>query len=228
MSQLIDNLDNKVRTNVNAISYVEQEKPKTQVDIDLFSPTCSVLDSNIVSLVSQINTIKAEIVVLASNAYSVGCGTTAGQSTVYPARVVAKTPNYASSTYDGNDPYGNTDNTLSSSNIGIGSFMIFNVNDSSQSGLGILYGDIGNCYRTPCTSGVCVSTASSIAVLQSQITTLQSKVNNLIVKGNAVKGERSDYELARYGQNRTVRTLTDKNTQIRTAIQAIKDASADT
>ena len=148
MSQLIDNLQNKIKNNENALSYVAEETPKTQADIDLFGPTCVKLDSDIVSLVSQINSLKSQIVVLSTNAFSVGCGTTVGVTNIFPDSIVAKTPNYSTSTYDGNDPYGNTNNTLTVSNVGIGSFILYTQSDSSQTGIGSLFADVGNCYRS--------------------------------------------------------------------------------
>lgn len=227
MSQLIDNLQNKIKNNENALSYVAEETPKTQADIELFNPTIKKLDSDIVDLTSQINSLKSQIVVLSTNAFAVGCGTTAGATTIFSDTIVAKTPNYCTPTYDGNDPYGNTNNTLTTSNVGIGSFIVYTQSDSSA-GIGSLFGSIGSCFRTPCTSSVCVSTASSITVLQNQISELQTQVTNLVRKTNSVKGERSEYEISRYGQNKTTRLLTDKNAQIQTAIQAIKDVSPNT
>lgn len=229
MSQLIDNLQGKIAVNNNAISYVEQEKPKTQADIELFSPTLVKVDSDIVSLVSQINSLKTQIVSLSTNAFNVGCGTTVGATTVFPDRVVSTVPNYSISSYDGNDPYGtNSSSALSSLNVGIGSFLVYNQSDTSQTGIGSLFASIGSCFRTPCTSSVCVSTASSITALQSQITTLQAQVSNLIPKSNAVKSQRSEYEIARYGYNQTSKILTDKNTQIGIAISCIKQNSPTT
>lgn len=225
MSQLIDNLEGKRIVNNNGISYIEQEKPKTQADIELFSPTLVKVDNDIVTLVGEINSLKSQIVTLSTNAFNVGCGTTTGATTIFPDRVVSKTPNYCSATYDGIDPYGNTDNTLSASNVGIGSFLIYNQSDTSQSGIGSLFGTIGSCFRTPCTSAVCVSTASSITILQSRITTLQAQVSSLTTKSNAVKEQRSEYEIARYGYNQTSKILVDKNTQIGIAISCIKETS---
>lgn len=225
MSQLIDNLEGKRTINNNAISYVAQEKPKTQADIELFSPTLVKVDSDIVTIVAEINSLKTQIVSLSTNAFAVGCGTTVGATTVFPDRVVAKTPNYASATYDGTDPYSTTDNTLSASNVGIGSFLVYNQSDSSQSGIGSLFGTIGSCFRIPCTSSVCVSHASSITALQNRIVTLQAQVSSLIPKSNAVKEQRSEYEISRYGYNQTSRVLTEKNAQIGIAISCIKETS---
>lgn len=226
MSQLIDNLEGKRVINNNGISYIEQEKPKTQADIELFSPTLVKVDNDIVTLVGEINSLKSQIVTLSTNAFAVGCGTTAGVTTIFPDRVVTTVPNYCVSTYDGIDPYGiSTSQSLSSSNVGIGSFLSYNKSDSSQSGIGSLFGDIGNCYRTPCTSAVCVSTASSITILQNRITTLQAQVSSLTTKSNAVKEQRSEYEIARYGYNQTTKILVDKNTQIGIAISCIKETT---
>lgn len=228
MSQLIDNLQNKIKNNENALAYVAEEKPKTEAEIELFNPTCVKLDNDIVSLVSQINTLKAEIVVLSSNAFAVGCGTTVGVTNIFSDKVTQQVPNYSISTYDSNEPYGiNTSRTLTSSNAGIGSFISYTQSDTS-SGIGSLFGSVDTCFRTPCTSSVCVSHASSITALQNQISTLQTQVTNLVSKTNAVKGQRSEYEISRYGYNKTTKVLTDNNTQIEIAIQAIKDTSPDT
>ena len=225
MSQLIDNLEGKREVNSNGISYIEQEKPKTQANIELFAPTLVKVDNDIVTLVGEINSLKSQIVTLSTNAFAVGCGTTAGVTNIFPDRVVSKTPNYSSAIYDGIDPYGNTDNTLSASNVGIGSFLVYNQSDTSQTGIGSLFGSIGSCFRTPCTSAVCVSTASSITVLQNRITTLQAQVSSLIPKSNAVKEQRSEYEIARYGYNQTSKILVDKNIQIGIAISCIKETT---
>ena len=228
MSQLIDSLEQKKKNNENAISYVAQEKPNSEVEIEMFGPSLVKVDSDIVSLVSQINDLKAEIVVLSLNAFNVGCGTTVAATTVFPDRVVSKTPNYSSSSYNGNDPYANTDNTLSSSNVGIGSFLVYNQDDSSQVGLGSLFADTTTCYRAPCTSSVCVSHGSSITALQDRIDILQNQVSNLIPKSNAIKEQRSESEITRYGYNQTSIVLTEKNAQIDLAIKTIKDLSPDT
>lgn len=227
MSQLIDNLQNKIKNNENALAYVAEEKPKAEAEVELFNPSIVKLDSEIVSLTTQINSLKSQIVVLSTNAFAVGCGTTVGVTNIFADTIVAKTPNYSSSTYDGNDPYGNTNNTLTSANAGIGSFISYTQSDTS-SGIGSLFGSVNTCFRTPCTSSVCVSHASSITALQNQISTLQTQVTNLVSKTNAVKGQRSEYEISRYGYNKTTRVLTDNNTQIEIAIQAIKDTSPDT
>ena len=44
--------------------------------IESFTPSCEGFDRRIVALASSINSIKSEIVVLYTNAYDVGCGTT--------------------------------------------------------------------------------------------------------------------------------------------------------
>lgn len=233
MSQLIDNLEQKKKNNENAIEYVAQEKPNAEAEIELFSPSLVKVDSDIVSLVSEINDLKAEIVVLSLNAFNVGCGTTVAATTVYPDRVISKTPNYSSSSYSGTDPYANTDNTLGSSNVGIGSFLIYNQDDTSQVGLGTLFADTGACYRNIvipplCDVSVCVSHASSITVLQNRIDVLQAQVSNLVPKSNAIKEQRSESEITRYGYNQTSRLLTEKNAQIDLAIKTIKDLSPNT
>lgn len=227
MSELTDLLSQKSVGNTQSISALTDRNPKVQTNIDLFTPICNNVDTQIVAIAASIVTLQTEIVTLSTNAYAVGCGTTVGVSTVYPDVVRTYKYNLCTSTYDGTAPYEITVSTLNSGNIGVGTFLIYTQNDSSQIGIGSSFGSVGTCYRAldGCTSGVCASYASSISTRQSQLVTLRNQLSTLVSSSNKVKRERIDYEIERFSNNYTIRILTEENTRISAAITTIQTYS---
>ncbi len=223
--QLTNLLSGKIEGNSSSIEVLTERRPGIQTNINLFSPVCNTIDSQIVSIAASIVTIQTEIVGLSTNAYAVGCGTTAGATTVFPDTVRNYSYNISTQSYDGDSPYDVNIAFLNSGNVGFGTLLVYTQNDSSQSGIGTLYDDIGVCYRTPCTSGNCVSFASSITEKQNQLTILRNQLTSLVTSSNNVKTERVDYEIERYAGNYTIRILTEENTRISTAITTIKNYS---
>ena len=226
---LINLLNGKYVGNNETISFINNRKPDTQSNIDLFTTPTKTLDTQIVSIASSINTLKTEIITLASGAYSVGCGTTGGVTAYYPDVVRTYVANISTSTYNGNDPYGNSFSSLSSTNLGIGTLLVYTQNDSSQSGIGSLYANINTCYRAKsliplvaCVSGECVAYAASITDKQNQVTSLTSQLQSLLSQTNNLRNERLDYELERYSQNQSILYLTNRNIGINTAIQILR------
>lgn len=225
MSELTDLLSNRISGNQSAIGTLNTRVPDNQKNIDLFSSICQSIDTQIVAIAASIVTLQTEIVTLSTNAYNVGCGTTSGAATVYPDIVKTYSYNISTSTYDGDDPYAITSSTLSSSNVGFGTFVVYTQNDSSQTGIGTTFADVGTCYRTPCTSGVCVSYASSIGTKLGQLTTLRNQLTTLVSSSNKVKTERVNYEIIRFGDKYSIRILTNENTRISLAITTIQSYS---
>jgi hypothetical protein len=223
--QLTNLLSGKIEGNNDSIDVLAERRPGIQTNINLFSPVCNTIDSQIVSIAASIITIQTEIVGLSTNAYAVGCGTTGGATTVFPDTVRNYSYNISTQSYDGDSPYDVNIAFLNSGNVGFGTLLVYTQNDSSQSGIGTLYGDLGVCYRIPCTSGNCVSFASSITQKQSQLTILRNQLTSLVTSSNSVKGERVDYEIERYAGNYTIRILTEENTRISTAITTIRNYS---
>jgi hypothetical protein len=227
---LVTLLVGKVDGNNQTISFINTKKPETQKTIDLFTSPTTVLDTQIVSIASSINTLKTDIVTLATNAYSVGCGTTSTYAATYfPDVVRTYVANISTSTYNGSDPYGNTSSSLSSNNLGIGTLLVYSQNDTSQSGIGSVATNINTCYRAKslipliaCVSGECVSYAASITDKQNQLTTLTAQLQALVSNSNNLRNERLDYELERYSQNQSVLYLTNRNIGINTAINVLK------
>lgn len=223
--QLTDLLSGKIEGNNSSIDILAERRPGIQTNIDLFSPVCNTIDSQIVSIAASIVTIQTEIVGLSTNAYAVGCGTTGGATTIFPDTVRNYSYNISTQSYDGDSPYDVNIAFLNTGNVGFGTLLVYTQNDSSQSGIGTLYDDIGVCYRIPCTSGNCVSFASSITEKQNQLTILRNQLTSLVTSSNNVKTERVDYEIERYAGNYTIRILTEENTRISTAITTIKNYS---
>ena len=220
MSDLTNILSNKITDNTESIEELREKLPDVQRNIDLFSSVCQSVDNQILSITNSIITLENEIVVLHTNAYAVGCGTTTGMTTMYPDSVTVESYNISSGDYSGEDPYDVNSESISSSNVGLGTFMIHVANDSSKSGIGILYGDIGNCYTPPC--GDCASFSASITAKQNQIVTLRNQLTPLITDVNKIKRERVDYEIEKYGYNYVINDVTKENRRIGTAITSIQ------
>lgn len=218
MSDLINILSNKVIDNTESNIELEKKLPEVQTNIDYFTPVCQSVDNQILSISNSILTLENEIVVLHTNAYAVGCGTTTGMTTMYPDSVTVYSYNISSSTYSGENPYDINSEAISSSNVGLGTFTIHVPNDSSKTGIGSLFGDIGNCYRIPC--GDCASFSASITAKQNQIVTLRNQLTPLILNVNAIKRERVDYEVERYGYNYVINDTKKENIRIGAAISA--------
>lgn len=227
MSELTDLLSGKITGNAESISTLNERTPEIQKNVDLFTPICTTIDNQIVSIAASIVSLQNDIVTLSTNAYAVGCGTAVGLTTVYPDIVRTFSYNLCTPSYIGNAPYDVTSAILSSGNVGVGTFLLYTQNDSSQSGIGTLYAGISSCNRPiqGCTSGVCASYASSITAKQNEITSLRGQLVNLVSSSIKVKTERTDYEIQRYGNNYTVKILTDENIRISSAITTIQSYS---
>lgn len=230
MSDVVTLLSGKITGNNDSLEVLNERKPKIQEDIDSFTPVCQIIDNRVVSIAASIVNLQTEIVALHRDAYAVGCGTTAGISTSYPDTVKNYSYNLCTESYDGESPYDVNVTILSSGNVGFGTFLLYTQNDSSQTGIGTLYGDIDTCFNPflGCTSGVCVSFGSSISAKQGQLTALRNQLTNLVLDTNSIKSQRVDYEIQRYGNNYTIRILTEENVRISSAITAIQRYSQNT
>lgn len=222
MSDLTNILSNKIADNIESIEEVREKIPEVQKNIDFFTSVCQSVDNQILSIVNNIITLENEIVALHASANAVGCGTITGLATMYPDSVTVQSYNISSATYSGDDPYDVTSEAISSSNVGLGTFMIHVANDSSKTGLGSLFGDIGNCYRVTPPCGDCASFSASITIKQNQITTLRNQLTPLITSANEIKRERVDYEVERYGYNYVIDDVGQENIRIGAAITSIQ------
>ena len=220
-------LSKKIEGNSDSIRIIRTRQPETQRNVGLFSGITSNIDTRIVSIAASIVTLQSEVVSLSTAAFAVGCGTTGGVTNIFPDTVKNHRYNISTSFYDGNSPYDVTISTLSLSNAGIGTLLVYTQNDTSQSGIGSLFGDTTTCYRpaSGCNSGVCAGFAASISTKQTQITSLRAQLTDLISASNKIKVERLDYEIQRYGEYYTIRILGEENTRISLAITSIQSNS---
>ena len=226
--ELTKKLNDRISFNGTAIGFIEEQLPEIDETIDQFTEVVIPIDNEIVSITSQINDLKDQIAVLSQQGRSSGCGTTVGQTLIYPDTVQSYSENMTSSSYSGTDPYGGQSNTsLISSNVGIGSLLIFVQDDSSQSSIGILYASLGSCFEPILGCGFggvsCTGVASSIASLQNQINTLRTQLPDNISNSNAIKTERRNSQTERYGQKRGIATLKQRNTEMNSAISVINN-----
>ena len=228
--KLTKKLNDRISSNETAIGFIAEEIPKQDETINDFTEVVVPIDNEVVSITSQINDLKNQIVVLSQQARSVGCGTTSGATIIYPDTVRTYSENMTSPSYDGTNPYGGQSNTLlTSSNVGVGTFLVYVQDDSSQSGIGTLYAGISSCYNSflGCDfvfgqdSTVCTGYASSIAALESQIPPLRAQLPNKISDSNAIKTERRYSQTERYGQKRGMATLNERNGEMKSAIEVI-------
>lgn len=219
-----ERLEKKIENNKVSINEIEKGIPELESNIESYSPTLKKIDNEIVSITSQINDLHNQIVILSGEGYASGCGTTVGLTTVYPDVVKSFSDNLTSSSYDGINPFGGVSSaSLSSSNVGIGSFLLHVQSDSSQTGIGSLYANPGTCYQILiCNSDICSSYASSITALQTQITTLRGRLGPLISDSNTIKNERRNDQIARYGSKRGLANLKSRNTEMSNAIVVIE------
>jgi peptidoglycan hydrolase CwlO-like protein len=213
--------------NIGTIATNEESIKESQVIIDYFDPSCKGLDGQIVSLNNSINTLKTEIVTLYSQAYAVGCGTTAGATVVYPDTIVDSSYNLSSASYDADDPYAITNQTLTSSNVGFGTFVIYTQNNNQVAGLGSAYGSVGSCFRPGCISGNCTNYASQITSKQNEITQLRSQISNLVSSVNSLKTERVGYQNRRWSDNHTNRNLREENQRLELGLTILSNPSYD-
>ena len=128
--------------------------------------------------------------------------------------------------YVGDSPFNIIITTLSSGNIGYGTFLTNTQNDPTA-GIGTEYANLATCYGSPCISGTCVSYASSIAVKQSEITSLRTELNSLIAPVNSIKTERINYHVRRYADKVGIIELTAEKVRINTAIVALNNPTFD-
>ena len=212
--------------NLESIADSETKIKEIQPIIDEFDPSCKGLDTRIVSLVGSINTLKTEIVTLYSNAYAVGCGTTVGVSTVFSDTAIDSSYNLSSSSYDSDDPYEINNVTLTSSNVGFGTFVIYTKNNP-QSGIGSAYASVGSCFGDGCVSANCTNFASQIAIKENQVIILQSELDDLVPSVNSLKTERVDYQVIRWADKHSIRTLKEENERIKISLGILDDAKYD-
>lgn len=188
-----------------------------QETLDYFDAPIEKLDARIVQLNTQIVGLQNTILNVGQTANSCGCGGATGFTTsgnvpytytpvfvgVNTTTVYADTLTYRGYSYTSPNPFSATNGTLSSGNVGVGTEDL-----TGQSSLGVYYGNVGvartDINVNPICPGVtaCTGYATSITNLTNQITPLQTQRDDLIVKVNYLKKERSRFQIRKYGFDR--------------------------
>ena len=213
--------------NLEGIVDSESKIKEIQPIIDKFDPACKGLDREIITITASINALKSDIVTLHTNAHNVGCGTTVGVTTVFSDTTVDSSYKLSSSTYDSDDPYDIINTTLTTSNVGFGTFVIYTKSNSSTTGLGSAYASIGSCYGSGCVPGTCTTALTNITTKQNQIISLQSQLDDLVYASNSIKTERVDYQVIRWAEKSSIRTSKEENGRIKKAIDVLEDVKYD-
>jgi hypothetical protein len=216
-----------IKQNIDLIADNEVSIQEIQPVIDDFDPSCKGIDRQIVTIVNNINTLKTEIVTLYSEAYAVGCGTTGGATVVYPDTVIDSSYNLSNPSYDSGEPYEITNQTLTTSNVGFGTFVIYTKDNNQVTGFGTAYSGIQSCFGELCTSENCVNYSNQIVEKQNQIISLQAQVNELSFSVNSLKTERINYQIRRWADNNTIRNLKEENERIKVSIRVLNNPDYD-
>jgi len=179
-----------------------------QETLNYFGEPIQKIDARIVELNTQIAGLQSTILNVGQTANSCGCGGSVGFGTtgvpfflgINTTTVLQDSVTYRGYSFTSPNPFSAISGTLTSVNAGIGTEDL-----TSQSSIGIYYGDVGVARTTlPICPGVtdCTGYATSITNLTNQITPLQSERNALITKVNYLKKERIRYSIREYGFNR--------------------------
>jgi len=220
-------LNETIEKNLDAVEDNKITIVENQNVINDFNPSCGGLDGRIVVLTNQINVLKSQIISIHSQAYAVGCGTTAGQKIYYPDSSIDSSYNLSDNSYEDEEPYEITNVSLSSSNVGFGTFIIYRKDDNQSSSLGIYYNQINTCFGIGCNSGNCVNFSNEITQRESQIEVLRSELTRLVVSVNSLKTDRVDYQIRRWADKHTNKILLEENERILQSIKVLNDPEYD-
>lgn len=242
--RLVVDLSQKVTDNTENITILNSLLPEIQTKVENFGPACAGVDSTIIPIIASINALKAQILSIGTTAQNiVGCGTTSISSVYHDAEYLYSW-NSSTSNYQGSDPYGSiTSQSLSSSNIGVGTFN--QLSPDGGTNIGSYYSLTGPGYETS-PGGIAyidmlptplVETATDIAncnackaaivALNTQISNLRAAVAGPTNTANSLKNERLEYEIKRYGYNTSIKNLQDENTRVGISLTTLTSPAYD-
>lgn len=183
-----------ITTGIGTTDYIKVWGP--QEVIENYNAPIQKLDNRILEINNQITDLKNNILTIGQNASNAGCGTTSSFVSVASSTINCKV--YSLS---GTNPFSESTQTLSSSNLGIGV-----LNSITTVSIGTYYSGISSCYAVGCSGapgGSCVAAAASITYFENQIPPLITERDNLIIKVNFLKDARLQYELQNYAYNQS-------------------------
>ena len=202
-----------------------------QHQIDDYGPMTTNVDNRLVAIASSITTLKTEIKNLIVQAVGTnpngGCGTTTGLCDTYSGGISSclsgyeeldddlfqvRVQNMSSRSYFGIEPAEHSTSTLSSSNVGIGSFNILTKDGGSGIGFTV----------TISSSGSCATYYNQVTSKFGEIDTLRSEADELISTINVAKRERSTLQMQRWGNLWQNNEFTNNNAQLAEASDKIQ------
>lgn len=160
--------------------------------INAFDPSTKGLDSRVLTLNSPVSDAQIELYNLWVGAEQVGCSTYVDDTTpvidIFRDQVTLFDYDYTNPTYTGDDPFNESSTAMTTSNVGFATFT------------GITTVSIGTFFAL---TGSCPSYASSITAKENEITSLRSTRDTVRVPINEIKEGRSEYQLQRFGFQKT-------------------------
>lgn len=160
--------------------------------INAFDPSTKGLDSRVLTLNSPVSDAQIELYNLWVGAEQVGCSTYVDDTTpvidIFRDQVTLFDYDYTNPTYTGDDPFNESSTAMTTSNVGFATFT------------GITTVSIGTFFAL---TGSCPSYASSITAKENEITSLRATRDTVRVPINEIKEGRSEYQLQRFGFQKT-------------------------
>jgi hypothetical protein len=210
-----------------------------QSRIDDYIPMTENIDTRLVTIANSISTIKAEIVSLVSQAVGTStvstCGTPTGICSAWAGGISTclagygqvlgdafqvRVQNMSSRSYVNIDPQDYVTNTLSSGNVGIGSFNIL----SKDGGAGVGY-TVSLKTTGSNTVGACSTYHAAVTSKYAQIDALRSEADTLISTINVAKRERSSLQYERWAILYSNDQASQENTRLRTTAANIQSTT---
>lgn len=177
--------------------------------IDSYTPATQGLDTEVLRINTEIQTIQAQIRGVYTDATTAGCTDISEEVVVFQDDV--RRYNWS---FSGDNPFTESNSIMTSDHIGLGTYTgitttaLETFNKLRTTGF-------GDDEVTPC-SGY----GTSITALESQLATLRAQRNPIQQAVNNLKADRAEYELQRYGYDNAISQL---NTEIAEKEQAITD-----
>lgn len=231
-NRFAERLEKKRQDTLNQINSLNVELPKVQEYIDDCQPSTSVLDVDALGILSQINSLKTQIVSIGQSAQIiVGCASST-ITTVKNDSLVANTWNASSSSYTGTDPFGSIISTgITTANAGLGTITVHLPDGGSSigtyytlSGPGLTSSPSGlPVSPTPTDNVNCTNCKNAITNLQNQVASLRVSIGSTITAINGLKYQKSEYELTRYALNRGIVQKQDIVTKVSAALTTLYD-----
>jgi hypothetical protein len=222
-----------IKGNENAIQDLIDDLIEIEPIIEYWTPSCEGFDTKIVSLISNINTLKSEIVSIHATASANPhfCGDTVGISTmfkdvVYNLSFNVNQEDYITADHYDYDPNGeetafNVITTeLVTQNVGYGTLSKYVPNDPTA-GIGSTFRNIGS------GGGSCANFAKEIAEKEKKIEALRVELIPLLEPVNFLKQERLPYHVRRYRDKVEIVSLNAQNVRLDKGLEALNNSTFD-